>query len=129
MTVSCDLIDDGYTENGYIAAEEGKHGELFFEYRPSVPKLADKIGSMIPDWDRFWPEVAKSLARDPHLLLNWSLVDSKGQPAALSELNILKLKPLLAHKLWGVVSGNRASDPRPDGVQTKKPDFETDGKN
>jgi len=126
-----DFIEDGYTEQGYIAAADGIHGPLEFEYRPALAKLADRISGMLqgdrPNWDGFWDAIAKALAREPKLLQSWSLKDSKGGDVPITEANVLRCKQ--AHKIWAVVTGQRASDLRPDGTRPGQPDLEADAKN
>ena len=128
-----DFIDDGYEEEGYIAAVDGVHGPLEFKYRPALGKLADKVLALIqgerPNWDAFWAETTKALARDPHLLKSWSETDRHGQPVPITEANLMRVRDVKFHKLWGVVSGSRPSDTRPDGTKPRQPDLEADSKN
>lgn len=109
-----DFIEDGYSEQGYIKPADGIHGELTFEFRPALGKLADKITSMItgerPNWEGFWDAVPKALAVDPGLLKSWSLKDSKGNPVPITAVNIQRTKQLLIHKLWMIVAGQMASE-------------------
>lgn len=128
---SC-FIDDGYNEEGYIAAEEGIHGPLEFTFRPAVPKLADRITALLVSekWEAFWDAAVKALSRDPKLLQSWNVTDAAGREMPITEANVLRLKPRLAHKLWAIVSGGRASDKRPDGGPSSgKIDLEGDAKN
>lgn len=132
--MSCDFIEDGYSQPGYIAAEpNGLHGPLEFEFRPALGKLADKITGMIqgenPSYEGFWDAVAKALGTDPRLLQSWSLKDSKGNAVQITAANIQRVNQLIVHKLWMIVSGHRPSDPRPDGSQPPKATVEADTKN
>lgn len=133
MSEMHDYIEDGYTQPGYIAAAEGLHGPLEFEFRPALGKLADKITSLIqgdrPDYEAFWNAVAKALGSEPRLLQSWSLKDSKGQAVPINEAAIQRVRQLMVHKLWMIVSGHRPSDPRPDGSQPAKATPEADVKN
>ena len=126
--MSCDFIEDGYTERGYIKPVDGLHGPLEFEYRPALGALSDRITSLSqgerPDMDRFWQSVAKALARDPGLLKSRSLKNSKGETVPITEANIQRVRQLLVNKLWLIVSGHIPSDNRPDGVNV-----EADAKN
>lgn len=128
-----DFIDDGYSERFYIAPVDGLHGELEGEFRPALGKLADKITGMIqsdsPNWEAFWDAVSKALAREPKLLLAWSLKDKNGNAVQVTEANIQRTKQLLVHKLWMIVAGQRPSDPRPDGQQIPTVSPEADAKN
>lgn len=127
-----DFIDDGYTEEGYIANEEGYHGELEFTFRPALPRLADRVTALLmaDKWEAFWDAAAKALASEPKLLQSWSLKGAGGQDVPITAANIQRLKPRLAHKLWSVVSGNRPSDPREGDLPAGgKIDLEGDAKN
>ena len=126
-----DFIEDGYSETGFIAAVDGVHGALEFEFRPALFKLADRITGLIQgeraDWQRFADEAAKALGQDPKLLQSWTLKDSKGNPVQITAANCLRVKNQLFHKLWLIVAGQLPSDPR-DGTQ-KPTTPEADSKN
>lgn len=127
-----DFIDDGFSEDGYIAAAEGFHGPLKFKYRPAMAQLVDKATAMSgrDEWDKFWDVVPKALARDPKLLIEWDELDSKGQPVQITETNIKRIREVKIHKLWNIVAGLRASDPLPDGTKVGRTvDLENDSKN
>jgi hypothetical protein len=127
-----DFIEDGYQESGYIAAVDGVHGPLEFEFRPALVKTADKITGLIqgsnPNWESFADAAAKALARDPGLLKSWSLKDSRGGEVKITEANCLRVRNQLFHKLWMIVAGQMPSDPR-DGTQKPPHDLEADTKN
>lgn len=127
-----DFIEDGYTEQGYIAAVDGVHGPLEFEFRPALVKLADRITGMIqgerPNWEGFADAAAKALARDPGLLKSWSLKNGKGDAVPITEANCLRVRNQMFHKLWLIVAGQIPSDPR-DGTQKPPVDLEADTKN
>lgn len=131
--MSCDYIEDGYTETGYITAVDGIHGELRFEYRPAVGRIADRITGMIQgpnaDWERWWDESSKALAVKPGLLKAWSIKDRKGNAVPITAANIQNVRQLLIHKLWMIVAGQMASDPEPLGGDASKVDLEADSKN
>ncbi len=126
-----DYIEDSYSEKGYIAAVDGIHGPLEFEYRPALGKLADRVLALIqgerPDWVKYWDEMSKALARDPKLLLSWSLKDSKDNDVPITEANVQRCKQ--ASKVWMVVCGMRPNDARPDGTRPNLPNLEADAKN
>jgi hypothetical protein len=126
-----DFLEDGYTERGYIAAADGLHGPLEFEYRPALGKLSDRIAALIqgerPNWDAYWDAMSKALASEPKLLLTWSLKNSKDEDVPITAANVQRCKQ--AHKLWSIVCGMRPSDSRPDGSRPKQPDLEADAKN
>lgn len=126
-----DLIEDGYTEEGYIAAEDGIHGPLEFTFRPLLPATRDKLYGFInrDQYEQFHDAAAKTIIRDGNLV-EWSLADSKGNPAGRTEQNLKRIKPKLFDKLYAIMAGTRASDRKPDGSGGgKKVDMEGDAKN
>lgn len=128
-----DFIEDGYSEQGYIAAIDGIHGALEFEYRPAIGKLADRVTGMIQgdrvNWEAWWEAVGKALAVDPGLLKSWSLKDAKGNAVPITSANIQRVRQLLIHRLWMIVAGQLPSDRRPDGSRPRDVDLEADAKN
>lgn len=132
-----DYIDDGYEEQGYIAADEGVHGPLEFTYRPILPGQRDRVNQFIrrdpANYEAFHEAARKALAgtKDaPARLLTWSLTDRGGQPVAITEVHVGRIKPRLFDKLWLILIGELASDRKPgaDGERTKV-DLEADAKN
>lgn len=117
------VVEDGYTEDGFIAAEEGIHGPLEFTYRPLLTARRDNIARL--EGDAFPNAAAKELAKQ---LKKWSAAVG-GKPLPLTEANIRSAKPRLFDKLWLIVAGYRASDPRPDAEPPAAVDLEADAKN
>lgn len=127
-----DFIDDGYSEDGYIAAVAGVHGPLTFKYRPAMGQLVDKATALAgrDEWDKFWDLIPKALARDPKLLLEWDETDSKGQLVQITEANLKRIRDMKFHKIWSIIAGLRISDPLPDGTKVGRAvDLENDSKN
>lgn len=135
--MDCGYIDDGYSEQGFIAADEGIHGPLEFEFRPVLPAQRDRVEQYLnlnpPNPDAFHEAVGKALAgggKEPARLLKWNLTDRGGQVVAITAANMAKLKPHLFNRLWLVVSGRLASDKRPGAEdEPQKIDVEGEGKN
>lgn len=127
--MSCDYIDDGYQEPGYIAAEEGLHGPLEFEFRPILAAQRDRANSLIqreqPQFDRFHEEAGKALAG---AVKRWSITDRSGNPVPITADTLKRIKPRLLDKLWVVCTGAMTSDARP-GQAEHKIDLEADAKN
>lgn len=115
-----DFIDDGYTEEGYIAAEDsGIHGPLEVSYRPILTAARDGVTKFLtrtpPDYDAYAEAAQKTVARN---LSAWSLKDKSGNKVTISEANVRRLRPALFDKLWSLMGGMRASDKRPDQVDS-----------
>lgn len=101
------FIDDGYTDQGYIAAVPGLHGELRFEYRP-VPYrdrtiITDAVRSKPPA--EAAATVAATIAR---FLVSWSFAEK------IEVKNILRLRPRLVDGIYYRIMGAEASDPDPN---------------
>lgn len=106
-------IHDGYTQSGYIKAEQGLHNELRFVFRPMLIEerslLTGQRMQALPD-----PEQERRAA---HLvlpkLLDWQLVDCNQRPVELTVPNLLRLRPALFRKLVGIVAGFAGTDADP----------------
>jgi hypothetical protein len=118
-------IPDGYTEDGFIAAEPGIHPAVHFSYRPMLHEevvqvdveAARKNGSNQP--------AARALAEK---IVQWDITDPKGQPLAVGFEVLTKLRGKLFLKLWAIVAGFRASDDAP-ASETGQAKLEADLKN
>lgn len=117
------VTEDGYTESGYIAAEEGIHGPLEFTFRPLLTPRRDATARL--EGDVFANGAAKELAKQ---IKSWS-ASVGGKALPLTEVNIRAAKPRLFDKLWLIVAGYRGSDPRPDAETPAAVDLEGDAKN
>lgn len=106
-----DLIPDGYTESGYIAAVPGIHNAVKFSYRPmrhvDLAKLRERlaVGPL---------EGAKAIygVLRQHVT-GWDLKDDSGAVAGRSELDFAKLRPQLLDRLYAIVAGHVPSDQEP----------------
>lgn len=102
MTDADFFIDDGYSEQGHIAALAGVHGPLDFVYRPMIH--ADKEA---------YYELAKRPGVSPTAAIaesvaahvrQWSLA----RPIAVEQ--VVRLRPRLLERLFYIVMGEIASD-------------------
>jgi hypothetical protein len=124
MSEYSDYIDDGYTEEGKIAAEPGIHGPLTFEYRPMIPSVQGRLMDVRGSSDKFVDLAAKLLCgKDGHLKA-WSLVNKKKEAVEINEENLKRVRPSLFDKLWQIVANVRPSDGKDKTV-----DLAADGKN
>lgn len=102
------FISDGYTEKGYIRAVPGLYGELRFEFRPVLPQSRTVLLREIakrPDQEQE-PQVAHVIAKQ---VVSWD-VTNNGQPVPITPANVLRLRPSLFQKLWGIVTNLEPSD-------------------
>lgn len=116
------IINDGYTEAGYIRAEEGLHGALSFRYRPMLAEQRDAVDEeLIRKKAR---EGSQLLAAALHKhLVDWDLANAAGTTAPISLENIRRLRPALFDKLYHIVSGRKASDADPSATARDEADY------
>ncbi len=106
-------IDDGYTEDGYIAAIPGLHGEFRFTFRPMlVAERSTVLGKHVLDLPESQQDItfAKAMASR---LKSWSLVDKNGKPVPINQDVAMRLKPALFRRLFAIIAGTEAADPDP----------------
>ena len=120
-------IRDGFTQAGYIAEVENLHGECRFNYRPMLPEESLKMdifrGQFFNDGTKIVNEIATLL--QPRIE-SWSeSVD--GEPLKITVVNLRRIRPQLLHKLYDVVSGNRASDTDPSRSEEDVPPMSSIG--
>ena len=113
------IPDDGYTEAGYIKANEQLYPELRFTFRPVLTELRSQhiasIEKVAADaYDR------KTAAIVAEHLTEWSVLDAKDQPVPITAKNILRLKPQLFVRLYGIVMGLDGSDVDPQWNDAQK---------
>lgn len=106
------FIDDGYTEEGFIAAVPGFHGSLAFTYRPLLAETRDKLQrAQMTDVEKGHKIAREELSR---AIKSWDLSDRNGTKVQIAPANIARLRPMLQDKLYGIVTGQMASDLKPD---------------
>lgn len=114
MSEQVNYIDDDYLESGFIAAAPGFHGALEFEFRPLLAETRDKLQrAQLQDVEKGHKMAREELAR---ALKKWNLVDRLGAAVPHVPANISRLRPMLQDKLYGIVTGQMASDVRQDQV-------------
>lgn len=120
-----DFIDDGYTEEFYIAAVPGLHGALAGQRRPMLPREVSRAVHQCQQHEEH-PEQVDLLcaAVMADKLVSWDFRDRRGNDVAISPANILRMRASLMNKLWGLVLGTRASDldPRYESTATNARD-------
>ncbi len=103
-----DLIRDGYTQEGYIAAAERLHGELSFSFRPMLVDQRDALLELLE----------KKPARERSRYIALQLVkqvqewDAQEPGGACVPLDVSHLK-MLPPNLFNIVAGYVASDAKP----------------
>jgi hypothetical protein len=116
------IPDDGYTEPGYIAAIPGLHGPLQFKFRPTLvadqPRWARGSESNVSD--AVWDQQCAGLMAER--IVSWSLVSPKGEPVPICASSLLRLKPKIFTKLFGILLGVNPSDidPKWDNQQVEE---------
>lgn len=116
--MTSNVINDGYTRDGYIAPIEGIHEGLEFTYRPMLPGQVEDLDVAIgrKNGDAGVTVMAAGIARQ---LVSWSEVSrDKKEPVVISHESVRRLPHPLLTSLHRIVTGIRASDPRPQAIQT-----------
>jgi hypothetical protein len=97
-----DFIDDGYSVEATIEAEEKVNGELSFSYRPALPEQVAKLFDVDGDGqDSVYMATAINMlsAEKGGLLLGWDLKDRKGAVVPINRENVAKVRNLLLRKI------------------------------
>jgi hypothetical protein len=107
------FIDDGYTEQGYIAEAPLVHTAVRFEFRPALShERAEvhhrKVFEMPPEkrFALYAREVEKRIAK-------WDLT-CNGEPLPIKAAKAVRIKPDLLEKLINVITGVAPSDVDPE---------------
>ena len=116
------FIEDGYTEDGYLAAEKGLHGDLSFKFRPLLPEQRDAIDEVTlkQGASKGVKAICGALA---DRVQSWDVKDSKGGDVPIKPESFGKLRPRLFDKLWAVVAGRYPSDVKPDATKEEAGDY------
>jgi len=118
------ISSDGYTENGYIAAVNGLHGELRFTFRPLlVQEQAKWVKGANNMQSEAWNRQCAVLMCER--IKSWSLTTDDDKPLAVTANWILRLKPALFSKLYGILLGTEPSDMDPDWTDPQKDEAAT----
>ncbi len=110
-----------YTQDGFIAASPGLHGELQFTYRPFL--MEDRARYMVQvEKLPLAQQYGKAAAELGKRLASWSLENPDGTPLKITTDNVRRVKPALLDRLWLIVLGIEASDidPQWDTEQTEE---------
>lgn len=102
------IIDDGYTQEGYISPENGLYDSLEFTYRPMTSGQRDEVDSIVMS-GRNPKEGSRKVAQAIAFhVKTWS----EKSPITVDVAS--RLRPSLSDKLYSIVSGRRPSDAKPD---------------
>lgn len=111
--------NDGYTEQGYIAARPGLHPAVRFRYRPSTQEEWAALQTEIAGAKK-GQGVALNARYIARKLVAWDLKDDKGDLVPRSATQVARLKPALFEVLYGIVIGMIPSDRDPDEQKTQE---------
>lgn len=107
------IPSDGYTEPGYVAERPGLHGELRFVFRPMLVEDQSKIMRALEKASNDgWAVKAARVVADR--VREWSLTEP------IKAEQVLRLKPALFSRLYGIVLGTDASDIDPQWPTEQK---------
>lgn len=117
------FIDDGYTQDGYIAALADCYPALAFRYRPALDSERIELGRRTRDVsvEEEFKATREFLLRK---LISWEAVGPAGA-VALDDKHLRGLHHGLTDRLINIVCGWAASDPTP-GQPAQPPGIETE---
>lgn len=117
--MSRNIIRDGQTRRGYIAAVERIYESLEFEYRPMLAEEVELTESVI---QKGKPKEAVDFvcAQLVQKLTTWSEVDENDKAVPISFDNIRRLPYGLLNKLYRVVAGLVPTDPVPNAAKEEQ---------
>ena len=119
------LIRDGQTRKGVIAAVDNLNQGLAFEYRPMLPleyqTLSDAIDRQAEKKrsDEITRYVAAALVKH---LVSWSEVDEKGNPVPINLPNMLLMPYPIIKAVYDIIAGFKPSDAITDGGSDEEED-------
>lgn len=114
---------DGYTEPGYIAPEPQMYDlPLRFKFRPILPEeRAEHLDAV----EKITNGVKNQLACNAFVasrLVEWDDVNEKGEVNKIDAVNVGRLKPMLASRLYRIILGVEPCDCDPDWPVVEKQD-------
>ena len=117
------IIRDGYTQRGYIAAVDGLHDAVQFEYRPMLPEEVEfteaEVNRIGGDPKKAVRLVAAQVQRH---LVSWDQKDADAKDADITFDNVRRLRYPVLNKLYKIIAGLVASDPLPGGTERDERD-------
>lgn len=115
------VMDDGYTKQGYIAKPEGFDADLHqgmeFAFRPmrveEVEELALAMNREAARGDATKATLLEALALSKRIV-SWSEVDGNGATRPITLETVRRLPPTLYRRVRNIIAGISGSDPRPN---------------
>ena len=110
--------EDGYTEPGFIRAEEGLHGDLRFLFRPL---LVERQAAIITSLEtmKSGPKVRKIARVLAEQITDWSLIDGQRDPVPVTEATASSVLTLDKRRRKGIVLGTEPTDIDPQWEQER----------
>lgn len=107
------LIRDGFTQPGYIAEQQGLHGELRFAYRPMLPETLDNIEAHRRT-KKGSDDTKVVIAAVAERLVSWNSCGSDGVADDITVENVRKLRWALLFRVYNIIAGSEPSDLDPN---------------
>lgn len=111
---SQNYIRDGFTQDGYIAAVERRHGMLRFKFRPMLPEEVEEFDVFRNENILKPRQVTERLAKECSSRVKVWSEELDGKPLEISTANMRRIRHTLLMKLYQVICGERASDEDPE---------------
>ena len=118
---SDNIIEDGFTQDGFVQSVEGLHGEMRFRFRPMLPEDVEVLEVMRErEGERDPKAVRVKLAKEMAARITaWDQMLKSNAPAPVSETVIRRLKPALQAKMYNIIAGIRPTDLDPARAQNQ----------
>lgn len=125
------FISDGYTQDGYIAAERGLYEDFNFEFRPMTrTEIAILSKDILKESNPQQQEFIAAKTVRKHIM-SWDLKDERDEIVSLNTENIRRMHPMLFSRVYQILQGNDVGDVKPNDSDSQNSTtlLESDSKN
>ena len=107
---------DGYTSQARVDEYPGLHGAVAFRFRPMSPDQYSEflVEMRSRDPKKYNPQLRKIVASH---ILEWDVEDQDGKSLPIDAATLVHMPRRLYERIYGIVSGEEASDPINGEVQ------------
>lgn len=119
---SKNVIEDGYTKRAYIAAKEGLHEGIEFEFRPMLPEANEDLETILKKFEgsKAVRSIAKAIVDH---VTEWSEVDKDGKPRKVTFEDVCRLPKEILRDMRHIIQGTWPGDPIPDPSKEEQSDY------
>lgn len=106
-------IEDGYTQQAFVAALPNVHPALRFKFRPMLAEDRDTINDALGRMDVAASHKAVVGAMATRIV-SWSATKADGTALPVDATSIRALRPRLFDRLYSIISGREGGDSDPE---------------